>query len=258
MNPFVQAARAIRRRLPVGATGFRVGQAWSPRRCRRVTSTRFVASLAVALAGAFGMAASTPAFAIDYRIVFDTSSIAGSSGSVDFQWNLGALDPSLIATVSSFSGAVLSEPTTLLTGDVNGSLGSGGGLQFGGSAPINIAYQMLDFGTSVGFTLQLVDHAPEQSVNAFLSTLDATSFSSAFVVSVLNEKLYPALPTLPSTINGASLIFSLAPGEGPVLSQYTAASVNVLTPVPEPETYALFLSGLMALGFVYRRSQPRR
>lgn len=44
-------------------------------------------------------------------------------------------------------------------------------------------------------------------------------------------------------------------GEGSVSSAVLASGVNVATAVPEPETWAMLLGGLMVLGFMQRRKQ---
>lgn len=41
------------------------------------------------------------------------------------------------------------------------------------------------------------------------------------------------------------------------IAQYTATAVMTAAPVPEPETYAMLLAGLGALGFVARRRQSK-
>lgn len=249
MNTFVQASCAIRCLQSMSVFGSGVSEARPCRDKPKVAKPRFLVNLSMAAAAAFSVLTSTPARAIDYSITFDTSSIAGTAGEVDFQWNLGVVDPSLTAKVSSFSGTALSDPATLLDGDIGGSLGPGGSLQFAGTEAFNWIYQTLSFGPSISFTLSLPDTAPLQSVG---------SNASVFAVSLFDAALAPALPTLPSAFNNASLVFSLAPGEGPVLMQYTDAAVNVVSPVPEPETYALLLAGLGMIAFIRRRSQTRR
>jgi len=189
------------------------------------------ALVALSFIGAAGCA--IPAGAVTYSVTFNTSSIAGTAGSVDFQWNLGAIDPSLTATVSNFTGVPLSDPPTLLFGNVTGTLAPGNSLHFGASDPFNYMYQTLTFGSAIGFSLTLPDAAPPPS---------AGSFASAFVVSLFDAALAPALPT--TSPDGAALLFSLAPGAGPVVTAFSAATVSA---VPEPEIYSLTLVGLLAV-----------
>jgi len=45
--------------------------------------------------------------------------------------------------------------------------------------------------------------------------------------------------------------------DGGFLIQQGGGSINFLSPIPEPETYALMLAGLAAVGFVARRRRPQ-
>ena len=54
------------------------------------------------------------------------------------------------------------------------------------------------------------------------------------------------------TGNGSSRIQSLT-FESPNQNAFEASNFSVTTPIPEPETYALMLAGLGAMGFVARR-----
>ena len=138
-------------------------------------------------------------------MTFDTSSIAGTVGSVDFQWNLGVLDPSLTAIVSDFGGASFTDPATLLFGNVSGSLAPGGRLLFAATDPNNYIYQALTFGTSLSFRVALPDSAPAPTPGAF---------PSEFAISLFDSLLSAALPS--TSPAGAALAFELAPGRRPV------------------------------------------
>lgn len=206
-------------------------------------TNRHASALSLAAALALGATLAAPATAATYRIDFDTRSIAGASGSLDFQWNLGGVDPALFASVSDFSAVPASASRAapiLLFGDVTGSLAGGSGLSFAGSQPFNYIYQPLTFGAQIGFTLTLPDTAPVQA--------NGGSFASAFVVSLFDAALNPALPS--SSSDGAALVFTLAPGAGPALERFTPATVLV---VPEPATWALSVAGLVAIAMAYRR-----
>jgi hypothetical protein len=52
--------------------------------------------------------------------------------------------------------------------------------------------------------------------------------------------------------NSGSMIQSLT-FESPRINAFEASNFSVTTPIPEPETYALMLAGLGAIGFVARR-----
>lgn len=189
-------------------------------------------ALALAAGLAFGLAA--PAQSATYTVSFDTRSIAGTSGSVDFQWNLGTIDPSLVASVSNFGGTPLAEAPTLLYGDAAGSLAPGRSLSFAATQSFNYVYQNLTYGSSIGFTLTLPDAAPATG-----------SFASGFSVALLDASLNPALPS--TSADGLALLFTLDPGAAPTLQAFTAATVNTVSAVPEPGSAALLLAGLAGL-----------
>ena len=67
-----------------------------------------------------------------------------------------------------------------------------------------------------------------------------------------------ASPTAPNFYNGASASFinaegTVTPTANGFMVDNGGGSVNFATPIPEPETYALMLAGLGAMGFVGRR-----
>jgi len=203
----------------------------------KTLNTFTLAPLALALA--LGLALATGAAkAATYSINIDTSSIAGTTGSVDFQWNLGAVDPLLTASVASFSnGSMLTSAPVLLSGSFTGSLASGGSLNFGGASSFNYVYQDMSFGSSISFTLTLPDAAPAQS--------DPTS-DSAFFVSVLDANLMSTLPT--TSADNLALAFTLQASSAPTFEAYTTlATIASVSAVPEPGTVALMLAGLTGL-----------
>ena len=59
---------------------------------------------------------------------------------------------------------------------------------------------------------------------------------------------------------GSLLVYTDATSYGSgtaLLQDGSQASISVLTPVPEPETYAMLLAGLGLMGFVARRRQRK-
>jgi len=203
----------------------------------KTLNTFSLAPLGLALA--LGLAlTSGAAKAATYSVNIDTSSIAGTTGSVDFQWNLGAVNSLLTASVASFSnGSTLTGGPTLLSGAFTGSLASGNSLNFDGASAFNYVYQDMTFGSSISFTLTLPDAAPAQS--------DPTS-DSGFFVAVLDANQASALTTT-SAANQA-LAFTLQASSAPTFEAYTSlATIASVSPVPEPATLALMVSGLVGL-----------
>ena len=203
----------------------------------KTLNTFSLAPLGLALAMALALA-SGGAKAATYSVNIDTSSIAGTTGSVDFQWNLGAVNSLLTASVASFSnGSTLTGAPVLLSGAFTGSLASGDSLNFDGASAFNYVYQDMTFGSSISFTLTLPDAAPAQS--------EPTS-DSGFFVAVLDANQASALTTT-STDNQA-LAFTLQASSAPTFEAYTSlATISSVSPVPEPATLALMVSGLVGL-----------
>ena len=203
----------------------------------KTLNTFSLAPLGLALAMALALA-SGGAKAATYSVNIDTSSIAGTTGSVDFQWNLGAVNSLLTASVASFSnGSTLTGAPVLLSGAFTGSLASGDSLNFDGASAFNYVYQDMTFGSSISFTLTLPDAAPAQS--------EPTS-DSGFFVAVLDANQASALTTT-STDNQA-LAFTLQASSAPTFEAHTSlATISSVSPVPEPATLALMVSGLVGL-----------
>ena len=193
----------------------------------------------LALALALGLTLATGAAkAATYSVNIDTSSIAGTTGSVDFQWNLGAVNSLLTASVASFSnGSMLTSAPVLLSGAFTGSLASGYSLNFDGASAFNYVYQDMTFGSSISFMLTLPDTAPAQS--------DPTS-DSGFFVAVLDANQASALTT--TSADNQALAFTLQASSAPTFEAYTSlATVASVSAVPDPATLALMVSGLIGL-----------
>lgn len=77
--------------------------------------------------------------------------------------------------------------------------------------------------------------------------LDGAAFTASG-----NNWVYTGAVT--DTVHHITFDYSLPAGN---FAQYTATAVMTAVPVPEPETYAMLLAGLGALGFVARRRQGK-
>ena len=197
---------------------------------------------------------------------------------------LGALTLSLgaSATVTGTLGggtgtfATLSGPGTTgsggtLSGSVNGTITGGtvyasnesyaatppgtvGDFLAAGAPPYNEAPSTLDFaGSGVGYISFLWGSPDLYNVLTVLSS-DGTSqtFTAAdlgFGVTNGNQSFAQYVQFVASA---GTTITSLLFGNNPDKNAFEVANFNV-TPIPEPETYALILAGLGAIGFITRR-----
>ncbi len=189
---------------------------------------------------ALAATALTPAAAgsIQYAVTVDTSSLNGTSGFLDFQFNPGnALTQAATAQMLSFSGGTLAgSPAN--GGDVTGTLP--GTLTFMNTAALNESYQGFTFGPSFSFFLLM-------SGPAIDSPNGTSTAGSSFGVGIYDAGSDPVL-----TNQG---LFSGYAGEVDINLDGTSTptafpnalggpSVVTLTPLLSPEPGTLLLLGL--------------
>jgi hypothetical protein len=168
--------------------------------------------------------------AVVYDVTVDTSSIAGTSGNLDFQFNPSGDAPAALATLSQFDldGTILTGPP-ILDGDVSASPGT---LSFGNGPGFNAALQPVTFGTSLSFRIAFAgDFLTEPSTAQ-------TVFGILFWNTDLSEQLLEVGPKI-----GGSVEFQLLSGSvtGEV---YPPGSITL---VPEPATWVLLGAGVIVL-----------
>lgn len=186
------------------------------------------------MAGLTGMLASFPALADTWYVDVDTRSLAGQAGWLDFQFNpADGSAPAATVTLTSFSSTGSILPTATPTGDVSGNLGST--LTIGNSQFFNDFLQGFTFGTSMSF-----------SVNIDVPMPNSSGAGSAFSLS-LYDSSYNSLLADPNW--GASLVINANDnGAMNVLAQTAPVSLST-SPVPEPQSAWLWLSGLGLVGW---------
>ncbi len=178
------------------------------------------------------------AASFDYSVTVDTSSLQGTAGNLDFQFNPGTTGaPAAQATLSAFGGNGILQSGAVPTGNVTGSLP--GTLSFSNSTVYNDYFQPMVFGASTTFHLHFG--------GAFTT---ATSGSDTrFSVSLYDAAgINPLLTVNP---DGAVLQFELAPRGMVTPTTFNAAlnmpSVASVAVVPLPGAAFFFGSGLLAL-----------
>jgi hypothetical protein len=205
-------------------------------------SSLFIASLCLATA----VASASP---ITYTVNVDTSSISGDTGSLDFEFNQGGLitqAASLQILGFTTDGMLTGSPA--LTGDVTGALP--GTLTFDNgvvnNSGLNDYFEDFTFGSTLSFQVSLYGLA--------LSSPDGVSTSgSAFSFSMFSDSAgtIPALTT--DTSYGYATTIDVNLDGTTDLTNYISSNV-----IPEPSSFLLLGTGLLALAGMVRRKAVLR
>jgi hypothetical protein len=187
------------------------------------------------LVALFLCAASAFGDAVEYEVIVNTSSIAGTSGSLDFQFNPG---PSTTQAASlqildfASDGVLATLPS--LTGDATGALP--GDLTFMNDQFYNDYFEGFTFGTTISFEVSLFGPA--------LSEPDLTDSSgSSFGFSMFSDSA-GTIPTLTSdTANGYAFTVAVNLDGSITASNFSAQTslVQQVSPVPEPAGFVTSL-----------------
>lgn len=209
------------------------------------TRTALVVAFMFCLA-AFGKADTT------YRIAVNTSSIAGTAGSLDFNLNPGPLGSPLVSVdlMNFNSNGSFGTAAPSLIGDV-----SGGPLPttitFDNGASLNDYFTGFTYGSTLDFEVKFFGSG--------IATPGGTSLSgSTFSFSMFSDPWgsQPVLTT--DTINGFATTINVNLDGS--TSSTTSSSETTMSPVPEyPRPFYGVLSGMVVLGVLYwKRSEKQR
>jgi hypothetical protein len=184
---------------------------------------------------------------ITYDVTVDTSSIFGTAGSLDFNFNPGPL-VTQAASLQIFSftsdGMVAGSPT--LTGDVAGTLPAT--LTFDNGTGFNDYFEDFTFGSTLSFNVYLYGPA--------LSSSDGVSTSgSTFAFSMFSDAAgtIPALTT--DTTDGFAVTVDVNLDGSTTVNNFSMQTtvIPVTSTVPEPSTRGLILGTIIALGMLHLR-----
>ena len=196
----------------------------------RFEQHKTIATLALGL----GLAVSTHASPITYAVTVNTSSIPGTAGSIDFNFNPGpfATQAASLQILSFTSDGTLAGNCPCSTGDVSGKLPAT--LTFDNGAVFNDYFDDFKFGSTLSFSITLYGPA--------LSSPDGVSTSgSTFAFSMFSNAAgtIPVLTT--DTTDGFAATISVnLDGTTTVNNFSTQTSVSPLnSTTPEPSTLTL-------------------
>ncbi len=195
--------------------------------------------------------ASVWASTVEYTFTLNTSSISGTTGSVDFALDPGAgSDQSLTATVTKFSSTGSYGGTETLTGNASGgpvTTGSSVTLLANNTTADNDDLESFTFGNTLTFTVDLS--------GAALSAPDGLATSPyEFIFSTYSDAA-GTTPVLTTDAGGASGTIEISPEGVASTSKFSSQLGMVAT--PEPHTLWMLCFAVAIIGGVrYARRVP--
>ncbi|MBA2588840.1 MAG: NF038129 family PEP-CTERM protein [Alphaproteobacteria bacterium] len=208
----------------------------------------------------------TVAEAATYQFNINTSSLAGTSGYLDFQFGNSSFGPfqEVTATISTFQGGggtlANIDPYTStdqfgfpdVLGKVFGTLPAAVTLDDNGSVSVTEYFHPFTFGNSISFLLTLGGPAVDAPLCAGFGGCDL----HAFGIGILDGGENYLFTTDPN----AFLLGGVQVNRNGTLTSYLnpgAASALAITAVPEPVTLTLFSAGLIGVGALRRKKAAR-
>jgi hypothetical protein len=200
---------------------------------------KFLFLIAVALI----TAASASADAIEYQVTVNTSSIAGTSGSLDFQFNPGPL----VSQAADLQILGFTSDGTLVapgfpTGDVSGTLP--GTLSFVNDQFFNDYFEDFNFGTTLTFDVAFNGPA--------LTAPDGSAAGSAFAFSMFSDP-DGTVPVLTNDTTDGFAVTVAVNADGTTTPTNNSPELQISTVAPEPSSTGLLCAGLLAVAIAMRK-----
>ena len=174
------------------------------------------------------------ASSVTYRAAIDTSTLAGTTGSLDFNFQAGPFG-SLPATVqiTRFSGNGLPSGSPFLSGNASGSLP--GDLLLGNDGAYNDYFQAFTFGSILSFDLTLSGPA--------VGSAGAGTSGSTFAFSIFSDT-DGTRPALTSNPDGYALTADINLDGSTTFRSFTTP-VTPVSVTPEPASALLGITGMV-------------
>jgi len=178
---------------------------------------------------------------ITYFVTVDTSSVSGTTGSLDFNFNPGPLSTQAASLqILNFAGnGTLAGDCPCGTGDVSGQLP--GTLTFDNGVGFNDYFDDFTYGSSISFDASFYGPA--------LSAPDGISTSgSALAFSLFSDQAGTVPVLTDDTTNGIALTVDVNLDGTTTLTDYsTQTEIEQASPIPEPSTMSLLALGISLL-----------
>ena len=183
---------------------------------------------------------------VNYSVAIDTSTLAGTTGSLDFNFEPGPFGSSQATVqIRRFAGDGSPSGNPTLSGDAGGSLL--GNLQFTNGTGYNDYFQAYTFDSLLSFDIMLDGPA--------IGSANPGSSGSTFAFSIFSDTdgTMPALTS--NTVDGYAITVDINADGSTTLRNYTQSPINV---TPELPTGTLVATAtIVAAVFRRKRSQTQ-